>query len=317
MAIRGGLAEFSVPELLQLLALQQKTGVLTLVHPRGRTHVLFFWRGRVLAAADRRRTGRHDFMAHLFQNRILTGDQVDSVEDICRTTNQDIFTVLLASGTMGRDRLAEEMRRFTQRCADELVSWQDGTYEFSPCDEKSLPPHGLPIHMNPEELVLESMRRADELATMKESMLGPDVVLGRVADAPSEPLPRECMVVLRLLETPMSILELSHASPLGDYLTYEAVTELLGRQKIMIVDSAEAKEMAGRNRKSNRLSPSGVAAIVTLLIGSIFLGSGMAPLLERSRAGAGWIDPEVAARRTEVRRELQRDVTRLLEPGPR
>jgi len=311
MAIRGSLTEFSVPELMQLLALQQKTGVLTFNHPKGATHVLFFWRGRVLAAADRRKTGRHEFLSHVYQNQLLSLDQVESVENINQSTGQDIFTVLLASGTIGRDRLTEEMRRYTQRVSDELVSWTVGSYDFSPCDDKLLPAQGLPIHMNPEELVLESMRRADELATMKESMFAPDLTLARVEDAPPGPLPRECTIVLRLLDQPRAILELTQLSPLGDFLTYEAISELLGRQRIMIVDSDEARRLGGKQKVVASFSFSAFAGIMTLLIGSVLLGTGFAPLLAHSRPDSGWLDPGVTGRRAQVTTEVESQLSSL------
>jgi uncharacterized protein DUF4388 len=317
MAIRGSLTEFSVPELMQLLALQQKTGVLTFTHPKGPSHILYFWRGRVLAAADRRRGARHQFLSHVYQNQLLSGDQVESVESISQSTGQDIFTVLLASGTIGRDRLTEEMRRFTQRLSDELVSWQDGTYDFSPCDEKSLPSHGIPIHMNPEELVLESMRRADELATMKESMFAPDMALARVEDAPPGPLPRECTIILRLLDTPRTILELCHLSPLGDFLTYEAISELLGRQRIMVVDQDEAARLGAREKPATPFSFAAFAAILSLLVGSVLLGTGFAPLLAHSRPESGWLSPEVASRRAQVGVEVEQGLERLGVTAPR
>jgi Domain of unknown function (DUF4388) len=317
MAIRGSLTEFSMPELTQLLALQQKTGVLTFVHPKGQTHVLFFWRGRVLAAADRRRTGRHEFLSHVYQNQLLTLDQVESVENIHQSTGQDIFTVLLASGAIGRDRLIEEMRRFTQRISDELVSWNAGTYDFSPCDDKSLPTHGLPLHMNPEELVLESMRRADELATMKESMFAPDLTLARVEDAPPGPLPRECTIVLRLLDAPRTILELCQLSPLGDFLTYEAIAELLGRQRIMIVDSNQARRLGGREKVEAQFSFASFAGILTLLVGSVLLGTGFAPLLARSRSDSGWLEPGVTGRRAQVASEVESQLLSFGVTAPR
>ena len=311
MAIRGSLTEFSVPELMQLVALQQKTGVLTFNHPKGQTHVLFFWRGRVLAAADRRKTGRHEFLSHVYQNQLLNLDQVESVENINQSTGQDIFTVLLASGTIGRDRLTEEMRRYTQRVSDELVSWTVGSYDFSPCDDKSLPAHGLPIHMNPEELVLESMRRADELATMKESMFAPDSTLARVEDAPPGPLPRECTIVLRLLDHPRTIIELTQHSPLGDFLTYEAISELLGRQRIMIVDSDEARRLSGKQKIVATFSFAAFAGILTLLLGSVLLGTGFAPLLAHSRPDSGWFDPGVTGRRAQVATEVESQLSAL------
>lgn len=316
MAIRGGLAEFSIPELLQLLALQQKTGVLTLTHKQGHCHVLYFWRGKVLAAADRRRHNRHMFLVYLYQNQFFTKDQVESVEDICRSTGQDLFTVILASGVMSRDRLAEEMHRFAQRTMDELVSWIDGTYEFASGDEKVLPTHGLTIHLNPEELVLESMRRADELTTMQESMLAPDVLLARVDSTGREPLPRECTIVLKLVDGTKTVQELCRSSPLGDFLTYEAITELLGRQKIMIVDAEHLQSMAAARRPRPKISWAALGAIISLVVGSALLGTGVNPLLARSGRDRGWLDPEVAASRAEVRVALRSEVKRLQQTLP-
>jgi hypothetical protein len=314
MAIRGGLAEFSVPELLQLLALQQKTGILTLTHRKGQSHVLFFWRGRVLAAADRRRSGRHQFLGYLGQNHALALDQVESVEDISRSTGQDIFTVLIASGVLGRDRLAEEMRSFTQLMIDGLVDWVDGSYEFTPTEEKVLPSQGLALHLNPEELVLESMRRADELTTMKESMLAPDLVLALVEDAPSEPLPREMGLVLRLIDGKKTIDAICHASPLGDYLTYEAISNLLSREKIMIVHPKEAPVRSGSARSRPRVSLSALGAILCLIVGSALLGAGLNPLLARGQQDAPWLGQEVAERRDAVRSALHIHVHGLLGP---
>ena len=311
MAIRGGLAEFSVPELLQLLSLQQKTGVLTLTHKKGDSHVLFFWRGRVLAAADRRRSSRHSFLCYLNQNQLLTMDQVESVEDIGNSTGQDIFTVVLASGIMSRDRLTEEMRSFTQRIADSLMDWVDGTYDFSPTDEKSLPPQGLPLNLNPEELVLESMRRMDELATMKESMLAPDLLLAQIREAPSDPLPRETTLVLKLIDGTQTIEEVCKLSPLGEYLTYEAIADLLKRQRIMIVDSQQAGVRTGPKRSGVKLSWPTLAAILALVAGSALLGTGLNPLLSKSKSSDGFLDTEVAERRAETRTLIREHVETL------
>jgi len=310
MAIRGGLAEFSIPELLQLLALQQKTGVLALTHKNGLHHILFFWRGKILAAADRRRNNRHEFLAYLYQNQFFTKDQVESVEDISRSTGQDIFTVIIASGVMSRERLGEEMHRYAQRMMDELINWLDGSYEFSSGDEKSLPVHGLALHLNPEELVLESMRRADELATMQESMLGPDVLLAQVKNAPREPLPRECTIVLKLVDGTKSIQEICRISPLGDFVTYEAITELLGRQQIMVADSGDTKRMVLKRPKA-AMSWSALFAILFVAAGSALLGIGLGPLIAESNRHGEWMNEGTAVRRAELQAEVAVQVESL------
>ncbi len=309
MAIRGGLSEFSTAEILQLLALQQKSGVLVLADQKNQTEVLFFERGRVMAAADRRQDGRHTFLVYLSENMLLTQDQLESVEDICRATGHDLFTVLVSSGVMGRDRLLEEMRRYTQRIVDRIIEWREGTYEFSG-DEKSLPSQGISLKLNPEELLLESMRRNDELATLKESMLAPDLILAQVPDPESQPLPRECTVVLKFVDGGSTIEEICRVSPLGEYLTYDAVSELLSRQQVMIVDPRDAVRIASPRAHRKRVSGPAVAAALSLLLGSLLLGSGIQPLLARS-APAGWLPQEVAGRRADARDGLRGEVIRL------
>ena len=316
MAIRGGLAEFSVEELLQLLNIQQKTGVLVISEAGGRGYPLFFERGRLLAGADRRESGRHSFLNYLELCALITRDQVESVEDICRATGNDIFGVILTSGIMGRDRLQEEMRRHAQTIIDEIIHWHDGSYEFSG-DEKSLPPQGLQLKLNPEELLLESMRRRDELATLKQSMLAPDLVLARAQSPSSEPLPRECSLVLNLVDGRRTIDAICRVCPMGEYEAYEAISELLGRQQIAIVDPDDPSSSAYRNAADWRLSWPAVAAVMSFVLGSVLLGAGVGPLLERSRTSGWWLHEEVLESRAEARTQIEQSVaelTRTLEP---
>ena len=309
MAIRGGLSEFSVPEILQLLALQKKSGVLALSHRSGTSRVFFFDRGKILAAAERRQNDGNAFLAYLHDNLLLTTDQMESVEDICGATGHDLFTVLVSSGILGRERLQEEMRRFTQLLVDEVIGWREGTYEFSG-DEKSLPSQGIAVKLNPEELLLESMRRNDELATLKESLLAPDLVLARVKDADPVPLPREATLVLRLVNGQRTLEEIRRLSPLGEYVTYDTVSNLLGRQQIMVIDPSLAAKVAPRRPSRAPLSWSVILAAGSLVLGSLLLGSGLEPLLRGTRH-ADWLPSEVSARRNAVRSRLAQDVASL------
>jgi len=310
VALKGSLSEFAVPEVLQLLALQQKSGILVLTHDDGRSHVLFFERGRVLAAADRRRETRHPFLHHLLNNLAVNREQVETVEDISKTTGQDIFSVLLTTGLMGRDRLGEEMHRYCQRLVDDVVGWRSGVYEFSG-DERSLPQQGLTVKLNPEELVLESMRRNDELATLKDSLIASDMVLARAANPPSTPLPRECMVVLSAIDGRRTVEEICRRSPMGEYLTYDAIAELLGRQQAIIMDSNQAARLAQSNHSRVTLSPVAWGLLVLPVVVSLLLGAVAGPLIAAT-ARPTWL-PEVTTRHRAVERELLRGECLRLE----
>jgi hypothetical protein len=114
-----------------------------------------------------------------------------------------------------------------------------------------------------------------------------------------------------LLEHPRTIIELTQLSPLGDFLTYEAISELLGRQRIMIVDSDEARRLGGNQKIVATFSFAAFAGIMTLLLGSVLLGTGFAPLLAHSRPDSGWLDPGVTGRRAKITAEVESQLSAL------
>jgi hypothetical protein len=284
------------------LALQQKSGILALTHEDGRTHVIFFERGRILAAADRRRESRHPFLRHLLDNLNITQQQLEMVEDISKQTGQDIFTVLLTTGIMGRDSMREEMQRYAQRLLDDVVGWRSGSYEFSG-DERSLPQQGITVKLSPEELIMESMRRNDELATLKGSLIASDLVLAKAPNPPAQPLPHECVVVLNLVDGRRTVEEISRLSPMGDYLTYDAIAELLGRQSVIVMDPLHAARLR-QGRLEFRFSPVSLALLVGPVILSAILGAAVRLWLPGPR-GESWLPAAVAEPR-----ELESDAIR-------
>jgi hypothetical protein len=77
----------------------------------------------------------------------------------------------------------------------------------------------------------------------------------------------------------------------------------------MIVDSDEARRLGGSQKIVERFSFAAFAGILTLLVGSVLLGTGFAPLLAHSRPDSGWLAAGVTGRRaqttTEVESQLQ------------
>ena len=309
MALKGSLSEFSVAEVMQLLALQQKSGVLVLSHEDKRKYIMFFERGKILAAADRRRESRHPFLGYLLENLHINRQQMETVEDISRETGQDIFTVLLTTGLTGRDRLQEEMHRYCQRMMDDVVGWKSGEYEFSG-DERSLPHQGITVKISPEELLMESMRRSDELTTLRDSLISSDLVLTRAPNPPPDPLPRECTVVLNLVDGKRTVEDVCRRSPMGDYLTYDAVAELLGRQQVIVVDAVHAARLAGRRSLNPGLGVVAWALLVIPVGLSFLLGGILGPRIA-SPAAEGWLPSTVEAHRAAERAALIHEVLRL------
>ena len=309
MALTGNLSEFSVPEVLQLLALQQKSGVLSLKQDK-RLITLYFERGKILGAAGKRREDAEEFLEGLVQSLHITDDQKDTVMDISKETNQDVFTVLVTTGLLGKDRLAEEIHRYTQFVVDDLLEWREGMYEFSG-DERSLPHQGVTVKVGPEELLMESMRRKDELATLKESLIQPSLVLAKSPNQPSQPLPRDCQVVLNLVDGRRTVEEVCEDSPLGNYLTYDAVAELLGRQQVIVMDSEQAARYAV-NKASTKFSPLAWVLLIVPLAASLLFGTVTSRLFASPEPeNASWLPEDLAAKRFEFHEQVVAETARL------
>lgn len=155
------------------------------------------------------------------------------------------------------------------------------------------------------------MRRNDELATLKESMLAPDLILAKVRNADTVPLAHEGQVALSLVNGSRTLEEICRESPLGDYVTYDTISELLSSQQIMIVDPSQVVRITSRRAKRTPITWSPIFAAISLVVGSALLGIGVGPLLEASRGKAGWLPAEAIERRTEVRVHLEHDVAKL------
>ena len=75
---------------------------------------------------------------------------------------------------------------------------------------------------------MEGVRRMDELATIKQAVLAPDLHLVQSGDLVDRSgLSRELLVVYDLVGESIPVEALVAGSPLGEYSTYEAISSLL------------------------------------------------------------------------------------------
>jgi len=313
MGLSGNLQSFGVPEILQLLALQRKSGILRLDHGSGERQVLFIERGAIVGTRDRRTIGDDPFLNFLRGAGYLTEDQIATVLRVQSETNRDPLYILLSAGMTGRDRLVEALTQHTQQIIDRLLTWTEGTYEFSG-DERSIPKMGLKLPLSIEEMLMEGMRRMDELATIKQAVLAPDLYLLQSPDGFDRgSLSRELLVVCDMVQRSMTVENLVAASPLGEYSTYEAISALL-EAGVLVVDPcppppsldsgpAPLEMVVPVSRKPVVSTWAGVAALSFV---SICLGLALGPVL-RSQA-RGFVPMAVAEARRRADQALAREV---------
>src|SRR5436853_4172718 len=157
MALQGNLDDFSLPEILQLVAVQQKSGVLKLASGHGLA-VIFFEGGRVVSTRDRRRNARDPLKVFLVQTGHITDPQLKQIETIEGESKRELTDVLLSGNYMTAETLALAIQDQIQDTMHQLLTWKQGTYHFSG-DARTVPKFAANVRLNTEGLLMESMRR--------------------------------------------------------------------------------------------------------------------------------------------------------------
>lgn len=313
MGLSGNLQSFGVPEILQLLALQRKSGILRLDLTSGDRQVLFIERGAIVGTRDRRTLGDDPFLVFLRGAEFLSEDQIAAVLRVQTETNRDPLYILLSAGMIGRDRLVEALTQHTQQIIDRLLTWTDGSYEFSG-DERSIPKMGLKLPLSIEAMLMEGMRRMDELATIKQAVLAPDLYLLQSPESiDRSTLTRELLVVCDMVKKSITVENVVAASPLGEYTTYESISALLDAG-VLIVDPCPPEEVAESGPAPLELAApvlkkpmmSTWAGVLLLSAASIGLGLALGPVLHHQAVGL--VPPEVANARHRMNEALAAEV---------
>src|SRR5512139_3160014 len=121
MALQGNLDDFSLPEILQLIAVQQKSGVLKLTAADD-VAVIFFDGGRVISTRDRRRHARDPLKPFLVQTGRLTEPQLRQIETIEAESRRELTDILLSGNYLSSDDLGHALEQQIQDTLHQLLT---------------------------------------------------------------------------------------------------------------------------------------------------------------------------------------------------
>jgi len=175
MAIKGSLREASLPDVLQLLAMGQKTGCLS-VTDRSNFGYIYFDRGRISYASIVNRRDRLGDM--LVKAAVLTQAELDGAIDIQGTHHRHkrLGEILIEQQILSREELHRYIRIQIEEAVYYLFTWTQGTFSF----EADIRPdeHDFLVSINPESLLLEGARRVDEWSLIEKKVPSFDVIFG-------------------------------------------------------------------------------------------------------------------------------------------
>ncbi len=178
MAIKGSLREASLPDVLQLLSMGQKTGCLS-VADRNNFGYVYFERGYITYASIVNRRDRLGDI--LVKGGLITPEQLQAaIERQSRERDKRLGELLVAMGSISRPDLERYMRVQIEEAVYYLFTWMSGSFSFEPDVQPE--EQDFLVRITPESLLLEGARRVDEWSLIEKKIPSFDLIF--VVDRP-------------------------------------------------------------------------------------------------------------------------------------
>jgi hypothetical protein len=232
MALEGNLSAFGLSEILQLIAVQQKSGMLS-VNSDDRSMVMFFKNGSVVSTRDRRRRGYDPLKDYLTRYGILVQADLIKIMNLSSKSKLDMTEVIVSENFLSEEELRLHYRNQIQEATHEMLSWQQCSYKFIPSEQivKGLKTWG---EFNIEGLLMESMRRIDEFPQMIKEFPEPTILISRSSLTAPEDLSTNEKTVSAMLSQERTIEYLIAHGRMPAFEVYEALKHLKEKDLIEV-----------------------------------------------------------------------------------
>ena len=179
MAVEGTLDVFKLPEILQMISQQQKTGILTV---QGQQDIIAvsFLKGQIVTVDSLNQTQEEGLAQILIKEGLLTSAQFGRASSEHQSAGMRLLDFLVERNYVQRDALLRALRLHASRLLVELLRWDKGEFKFYGGDEVPYEEGFVPITV--EEVLVRSADTAPRRAAGPVPVPGPRPV-------PSGPAP--------------------------------------------------------------------------------------------------------------------------------
>jgi hypothetical protein len=186
MALTGTLGDFSVPDILQLIAIQKKTGYLTLKANETEVVTITFLNGCIVGA-DSLNKRLEERLGHvLTKSGKLTKEELTKALEIQKKTLQRLGYILITENFIEKETLKQALAVQMQQTIYRIFRWKTGDYNFQPQDVVDWDKDNVEP-MNTESLMMEGVRIVDEWPLIEKKIANFEMVFEKIP-LPSPPI---------------------------------------------------------------------------------------------------------------------------------
>ncbi len=182
MALKGTLRDFGLSDIFQLIALQKKTGILSL-EDRGKRVVVSFYEGKLVGAeALSEKTKEKERVGDiLVKGRFITPTQLEQALAEQRKTMKKLGVVLVERKLVTRELFGSVLSFQIRETLLKIFQWTSGNYHFDTAkvefDREFITP------LTAEFVLMEAARIIDEWPAVRKRIPGSDMVFALIPGA--------------------------------------------------------------------------------------------------------------------------------------
>jgi len=178
MALEGTLRDFSFADILQLISLQRKTGVLTLKN-EGNVVTLSFLEGKIVAASSLNQHPQDRLGLILLKRGALDESSLEAALRRQEETLQRLGRILIDYGYVPADEVRAALEQQILQIVYQVFRWTDGEYQFSQETDVDYD-RDLVLPMVVDSIIMEGARMTDEWPFIEKKIPNREVVLRKV-----------------------------------------------------------------------------------------------------------------------------------------
>lgn len=173
MALKGNLRDFSITQLLNLVNLARKTGLLVIEGPGDAARVVFK-EGKLAYA----RIGNEDdsLAAILHANKKITNSQFRLLKERTgQMSDKELGLLLINAGYVSREDIIGSLQVYFSSVVRRLFTWVEGFFQFE--SDRMAPEDKISVRVDLESLIIEGSRQLRELEQLQEEIPSLDMAL--------------------------------------------------------------------------------------------------------------------------------------------
>jgi hypothetical protein len=227
MEMEGSIQEFSVPEILQFLSLHEADGVLKL--KLGREEVHFgFKKGKITDALHKGEQLFHSISEYIERTGLIPAETFKKFNEKAKEVGLSLLEIIEKGEILSKKDIEKIIAFKIQETTCEVLTWKDGKYSFEA--GKKLYEHStFAVEIEPNNLVMEGMRRIDEWPLITKALPDENIAL-RKLEKPEinvELKEDEKAILEKITEEDITLQELVGISGIGKFRTYNSVYKLI------------------------------------------------------------------------------------------